>query len=102
VVVLKKPLKEFRPAVYPNMETVVGGDERRPSTRTYPATPYGKRGNGRIRVRHDEDGDPLSYEYIPNVGRIEGNARGRLQPPQERGPIMSSSVVSDPRGVTRL
>jgi hypothetical protein len=104
VVVLTEPLKEFRDlAVYPNMETMVGeAMNRRPMiTNISSDPPLVKAGEtARIRVEaHDEDGDRLSYEYIPKVGRIEGNGEEVVYyAPQERGPYHFIIRVSDPHG----
>jgi hypothetical protein len=104
VVVLTEPLKEFRDLVVsPNRETIVGEAANHPPiiTNIFTDPPLVKAGEStRIRVdAGDEDGDRLSYEYIPNIGWIEGKGEEVIyHAPQEKGPYHVIIRVSDPSG----
>ncbi|MBN2123713.1 MAG: hypothetical protein JW821_05445, partial [Deltaproteobacteria bacterium] len=104
VEVLTEPLQEFRDlVVHANRETIVGDEVNHPPRITNISSdpPMVKAGeSATIRVEAtDEDRDRLSYEYIPNVGRIEGSgAEVVYHAPHERGPFHVIIRVSDPHG----
>ena len=104
--VFTEPPTELRDlVVHANRETITGGAANHVPriTDIWSDPPLVKPGGAaRIRVEaKDEDGDPLTYTYTPNLGRIEGKGREVLyHAPQQKGPYRVNVSVSDPHGAS--
>ncbi|PKN25827.1 MAG: hypothetical protein CVU64_19140 [Deltaproteobacteria bacterium HGW-Deltaproteobacteria-21] len=101
-----EPRKEFENlAVRANRETVAGDSINHPPkiieiTSSPQLINPGQSAKIRVEAR-DEDGDPLTYSYKPNPGRIEGSGeRVIYHAAQGKGSSRISVTVADPHGAS--